>query len=271
MQSSTALSLAALLHAAVFAVAFGRAAAPGEAGASAPVPVAIVDQIALAREVPVEQPGPIRPIAAGGAVAASLPSPVGALRRPGRFLRSPASIRIAAPAVTAIGRDQPGAPAVAVALIAEPNQAVANTAPPVAATPTVATGAAGDGEAGGGDRARGGMGANPGGGGAGGGGSGGGAGEGGGGGGGGGDLRRIIGDRIRSHRHYPALARRRGVEGTVWLSLAIGRDGSVTADVIRGADPVLDCAAREAALSAAPLPFVDGPVEVPLTFRLVDE
>ena len=88
---------------------------------------------------------------------------------------------------------------------------------------------------------------------------------------GGADVRRLIAERIREHRRYPTLARRRGLQGTVWLSLAIAPDGSVDARVSRGADPLLDEAAREAALAAAPLPFVDGTVEVPLTFRLLDE
>ena len=86
-----------------------------------------------------------------------------------------------------------------------------------------------------------------------------------------GDLASRIADMIRSHRRYPALARRRGIEGTVGLALAIDDDGSVHVEVVRSADPMLDDAAREAVLAAAPLPVVHGPLTIDLEFRLLDE
>ena len=84
------------------------------------------------------------------------------------------------------------------------------------------------------------------------------------------DLERRIRSRIVQHRRYPALARRRGIEGTVRLSLAVRADGSVDVFVVRGADPMLDEAAREAVLAAAPLPVVRQRMEIDLEYRLVE-
>ena len=76
--------------------------------------------------------------------------------------------------------------------------------------------------------------------------------------------------RIRAARRYPELARRRGIEGTVRLSFTVLGPGAPVVTVIRGADPALDEAAREAVLAAAPLPAIDGALEVELVFRLTD-
>ncbi|MBT1709135.1 TonB family protein [Fulvivirgaceae bacterium PWU5] len=57
---------------------------------------------------------------------------------------------------------------------------------------------------------------------------------------------------IRSKIHYPASARRMGLEGTVYVSFVIGRDGKVTkVEVIRGLSPDCD---KEAARVIALLP-----------------
>lgn len=82
------------------------------------------------------------------------------------------------------------------------------------------------------------------------------------------EAERIIRSRIASHRRYPALARHRGVEGVVTLSLLHRADGTVDVQVVRGADPMLDEAARRAVLSSAPLPrFRDG-LRIELEYRL---
>ncbi len=74
--------------------------------------------------------------------------------------------------------------------------------------------------------------------------------------------------RIRSERHYPELARRRGIEGTVHIAFFVGADGQPRQiTVLRGADPLLDEAAREAVQRAAPLPPL-GAAELDLDFRL---
>jgi periplasmic protein TonB len=57
---------------------------------------------------------------------------------------------------------------------------------------------------------------------------------------------------IRSKIHYPASARRMGLEGTVYVSFVIGRDGKVTrVEVIKGLSPDCD---KEAARVIALLP-----------------
>lgn len=57
---------------------------------------------------------------------------------------------------------------------------------------------------------------------------------------------------IRSKIHYPGSARRMGLEGTVYVSFVIGRDGKVTkVEVIRGLSPDCD---KEAARVIALLP-----------------
>ncbi|MSP62335.1 MAG: TonB family protein [Myxococcales bacterium] len=77
--------------------------------------------------------------------------------------------------------------------------------------------------------------------------------------------------RIRAHRRYPELARRRGIEGTVGLSFSVGKGGAVERlDVVKSAHPALDEAAREAVLAAAPLPLLAGRMEIDLDFRLRD-
>jgi TonB family protein len=85
-------------------------------------------------------------------------------------------------------------------------------------------------------------------------------------------LIRDLLDRIRAARRYPELARRREVEGTVVVGFSVGRDGRAhDLRVVRGADPLLDQAAREAVERAAPLPVLDGPVEVDVEFQLTGE
>jgi len=76
--------------------------------------------------------------------------------------------------------------------------------------------------------------------------------------------------RIRAERHYPELARRRGIEGTVHIAFVVGADGHPRNLTIRQAvDPLLEEAAREAVLRAAPLPPL-GPAELDLDFHLED-
>lgn len=84
------------------------------------------------------------------------------------------------------------------------------------------------------------------------------------------ELRAQILARVRAHRYYPTLARRRGIEGTVGLSLTIAADGSVAVRVVRSADPSLDEAARQAVLASAPLPVVPGRLDLDLEYRLDD-
>lgn len=83
------------------------------------------------------------------------------------------------------------------------------------------------------------------------------------------EVARRIRARIAAHRRYPALARQRGIEGTVRLSLQVRPDGSVDVAVVRGADPMLDEAAREAVLASAPLPPTRERLEIDLEYHLL--
>jgi protein TonB len=89
------------------------------------------------------------------------------------------------------------------------------------------------------------------------------------------DHRALLGEameRIRQHRRYPELARRRRLEGTVVVAFRVGEKGEVTnARVKRGVDEILDEAALDAVIKAAPLPAplaTDGELEVDLHFTL---
>jgi TonB family protein len=88
---------------------------------------------------------------------------------------------------------------------------------------------------------------------------------------GGPDPRALIAARVAAQRHYPLLARRRGLEGLVLVEFAVGDDG-VARDVavVQSAGAVLDEAARTAVLRARALPRVAGRVQVPVRFRLTD-
>ena len=94
------------------------------------------------------------------------------------------------------------------------------------------------------------------------------------GGGGGGDSQRLLAlvrSKIRSHRRYPELARRRGIEGKVEVSFRILSDGRVSELMVRrGADPMLDEAALAAVRAASPLPPFPEPLTVELDFGLED-
>jgi TonB family protein len=91
----------------------------------------------------------------------------------------------------------------------------------------------------------------------------------------GGDPQRLLAlvrNKIRSHRRYPELARRRGIEGKVEVSFRILPDGRVTELVVRrGADPILDEAALAAVRAASPLPPFPELLTVELDFGLEDE
>ena len=89
----------------------------------------------------------------------------------------------------------------------------------------------------------------------------------------GGDAtRRAIRARIETHRRYPELARRRGIEGTVRLRFSIRADGTAGGiEVVEHADPLRDRAAEAALREAAPLPRLPGSIEIALRFRLTPD
>jgi protein TonB len=78
--------------------------------------------------------------------------------------------------------------------------------------------------------------------------------------------------RIRDRLVYPAPARRAGIQGTAELAFTIHEDGRVSAVTVQKSSgyPVLDEAAIETVLSAAPFPRPPAPASlaIPISFRL---
>jgi protein TonB len=86
-----------------------------------------------------------------------------------------------------------------------------------------------------------------------------------------GRLKARIHAAVARHRHYPRLARRRGLEGTVVLAFRISQAGSITdLRVERSAGALLDDAARAAVRKAGPLPPYGDVIRIPVRFRLDD-
>jgi len=71
---------------------------------------------------------------------------------------------------------------------------------------------------------------------------------------------------------YPRLARERGIEGTVLVRFHVLPSGEVdTVNVVKSSGAkVLDDASIRTVLRAAPVPFVEGWVEVPMVYELKD-
>ena len=71
-------------------------------------------------------------------------------------------------------------------------------------------------------------------------------------------------------RYYPRLARRRGIEGEVRLRFRISPAGEVeSVEILKGSGhALLDSASIRTVYRAAPLPYVEGWLEVPLSFVL---
>jgi TonB family protein len=80
----------------------------------------------------------------------------------------------------------------------------------------------------------------------------------------------VISEAIERTKNYPRSARERGVEGVVRLRFRMNASGSVDKIEIvesSGSD-VLDNASVRAVYRAAPLPYVQGWVEVPISYVL---
>lgn len=78
---------------------------------------------------------------------------------------------------------------------------------------------------------------------------------------------------IQKALSYPLIARKRGMEGTVVAAFAIGRDGVPgRIRLLRSSGHgMLDGEVMRTIARASPYPPLDGEVEVPVTFRLMDE
>lgn len=86
------------------------------------------------------------------------------------------------------------------------------------------------------------------------------------------DALKLISAAIERAKTYPAMARRRGMEGTVYVSFRIGSGGeSGEIRVLKSSGyKMLDEATMKVIKKAAPYPYIDDRVEVPVTYRLND-
>jgi protein TonB len=82
----------------------------------------------------------------------------------------------------------------------------------------------------------------------------------------------LVRERLAAHKRYPPLARKRGLEGSVLVRLAIAGDGALSdVHAVGSAPDLLARSAVDAARRASPLPPPPrGPVriEVPMRFRI---
>ena len=84
-----------------------------------------------------------------------------------------------------------------------------------------------------------------------------------------GEIRALI----EKARRYPLIARNRGIEGTVTAEFSINKAGLPEKVRIKSSSgfSILDSAAKETIIRAAPFPVVEGNIEIPITFRLERE
>jgi len=80
----------------------------------------------------------------------------------------------------------------------------------------------------------------------------------------------IIRDSIEKVKIYPIFARKRGIEGTVYVSFRVNLEGKPQNILILNSSGsnILDTATMDIVKRAAPFPYVDIPLEVPVVFRL---
>jgi TonB family protein len=86
------------------------------------------------------------------------------------------------------------------------------------------------------------------------------------------DTIRLISAAIERAKIYPAIARRRGIEGTVYVSFLIGAEGEPREiKVIKSSGyKMLDETTMKVIMKAPPYPYIDNRVEVPVIYRLND-
>lgn len=80
----------------------------------------------------------------------------------------------------------------------------------------------------------------------------------------------IIRNYIEKAKTYPLLARKRGIEGTVFISFRISSQGEPQdLKILKGSGSrILDTATLDIVKKAAPFPYVESTIEVPVVFRL---
>ncbi|MFA4918934.1 MAG: energy transducer TonB [Thermodesulfovibrionales bacterium] len=86
------------------------------------------------------------------------------------------------------------------------------------------------------------------------------------------DYYALITAAIEKAKTYPFLARKKKVEGTVIAAFRINAKGYPQDINIRKSSgfEILDSAAMNIVIKAAPFPHVVEPVEIPITFRITD-
>jgi protein TonB len=82
----------------------------------------------------------------------------------------------------------------------------------------------------------------------------------------------LIANAIERTKAYPLLARKRGIEGTVYVSFRIDHDGRPEELVIQKSSGfgILDTATLDVIKKAAPFPYIESRVEIPVTYKLKD-
>ncbi len=79
-----------------------------------------------------------------------------------------------------------------------------------------------------------------------------------------------IDSAIRRNKHYPRVARERGIQGVVRLRFILNQSGAVDKiEILQSSgSEVLDDASIQAVYRAAPMPYVHGWVEIPIAYVL---
>jgi len=83
-------------------------------------------------------------------------------------------------------------------------------------------------------------------------------------------LKQKIRDALQANLIYPYIARKRGIEGTVFMKFLVnGRGMPEGVKIVKGSSyAILDEAARETVLKASPFPAINNIIEVPIRFSL---
>ncbi len=87
------------------------------------------------------------------------------------------------------------------------------------------------------------------------------------------DIAALIANAIARVKKYPHFARKRGMEGTVHVSFSISTDGIPQEIKILKSSGfrILDLATLDIIKQAAPFPYIDSRIEVPVAYRLKDK
>ena len=83
-------------------------------------------------------------------------------------------------------------------------------------------------------------------------------------------MLELIGNAIEKAKAYPVLARKRGIEGTVYVSFRINESGRPDEIEIKKSSghSILDSATVKVVQKAGPYPYVENRIEVPVAYRL---